>query len=278
MKISGKEVADRILADLRLEIGQESLHPNLAIILAGPNPASRIYVNNKLKRAKEIGIEATLYEFTQFQKLECLNKIDELNKDDNVSGIIVQQPMFEGWNSDEFVSAVDSKKDVDGFKPDSPFKPATALAIWEMLTAFATHEDFSSTGEFLKGKKITILGRGKTAGKPIRELLTEKGFESELIHSKTENSDEIIRNSDVVISATGKKNIINGSNIKQGSYVIGVGVNRDEKGNIIGDIDEEKVSQIAKLYCSTLGGIGPLTIACLLRNVINAAVQYRNEP
>lgn len=273
MKISGKEVADRILADLKLEIGQESLHPNLAIILAGPNPASRIYVNNKLKRAKEIGIEATLYEFTQFQKLECLNKIDELNKDENVSGIIVQQPMFEGWDPEQFVQAVGSKKDVDGFKTDSPFKPATALGIWEMLTEFAHLEGVASTEEFLKGKKIVILGRGKTAGRPARELLAKKGFESELIHSKTENPDEIIRNSDVVISATGKKNIINGSNIKQGSYIIGVGVDRDEEGNIIGDLDEEAAEKIAKLYCPTIGGIGPLTIACLLRNVVQAATQ-----
>ncbi len=271
MKVSGREVADKILENLKAEIEQKSLHPHLAIILAGPDPASRIYVNSKMKAAARIGVLATLLEYTEFQKLECLNKIDELNKDSQISGIIVQQPMYEGWDSEQFVQAVDSKKDVDGFKQDSPFKPATALGIWEMLGAFAQQEGFKSTEEFLKGKKIVVLGRGKTAGGPARELLTEKGFESKLIHSKTENPDQIIKNSDVVISATGRKHLINSSNIKEGSYIIGVGVGRDEQGNIIGDIDEEAVSQRAKMYCPTIGGIGPLTIACLLRNVLRAS-------
>lgn len=270
MKVSGTEIARRILDDLKIEIEQESLHPHLAIILAGPEPSSRIYVNNKLKRAKEVGIEASLLEFSESQKNECLNKIDQLNKDSSISGIIIQQPMYESWESEQFIQAVTSKKDVDGFKIDSPFKPATALGVWEMLSKFAHLEGVRTTEEFLKGKKITVLGRGKTAGKPIRELLSEKGFESELIHSKTENPDETIRNSDIVISATGRKHIINGSNIKSGSYVIGVGVDRDEQGNIIGDIDEKAIDQKAKLYCPTIGGIGPLTIACLLRNVVKA--------
>lgn len=271
MKISGREVADKILESIKKEIEERGIHPHLAIILAGPDPASRIYVNSKLKAAQRVGVLATLYEYTQFQKLECMNKIDQLNKDENVSGIIVQQPMYEGWDSEQFVNLVDTKKDVDGFMKDSPFEPATALGIWEMLGAFASHEGYKDAESFLKGKKITVLGRGKTAGKPARELLSEKGFESELIHSKTENPDEIIRSSDVIISATGKKHIVNGSNIKDGVYVIGVGVGRDGEGNIIGDIDEDAVSKKARLYCPTIGGIGPLTIACLLRNVLEAA-------
>lgn len=271
MKVSGREIADKILDSIKNDIEQRGIHPHLAIILAGPDPASRIYVNSKLKAAQRVGILATLYEFTEFQKLECMNKVDELNKDENISGIIIQQPMYEGWDSEQFVNLVDPKKDVDGFKIDSPFKPATALGIWEMLEAFASHEGYKNAESFLKGKKITVLGRGKTAGKPVRDLLTEKGLESELIHSKTEHPDEIIRSSDVIISATGQKHIINGSNIKEGSFIIGVGVGRDDEGNIIGDIDEEGVSEKARLFCPTIGGIGPLTIACLLRNVFEAA-------
>jgi methylenetetrahydrofolate dehydrogenase (NADP+)/methenyltetrahydrofolate cyclohydrolase len=136
-------------------------------------------------------------------------------------------------------------------------------------------EGYDSTDQFLTGKKITVLGRGKTAGKPTRELLEKKGFEVEVIHSQTASPDTIIKNSDVCISATGKKHIINASNIKNGAYVIGVGVGKDEDQKTIGDLDEKGIENIAKLYCPTIGGIGPLTIACLLRNVVESAKVIR---
>lgn len=271
MKVSGKELADKLLNKLHSEIQSKNLNPYLAVILAGPNPASRIYVTNKLKAAEKVGVKAELFEFNETQKDEAMKKLQTLNADPNVDGIIVQQPMYEGWDADEFVNSVDSHKDVDGFKEDSSYSPATALGVWEMLTEFALLEGFSSTEEFLTDKKITVLGRGKTAGKPTRELLTKKGFESELIHSKTENPNQIIKSSDVVISATGRKHIVNGENIKEGAFVIGVGVSRDDEGKIFGDLDEEAISEKAKLYCPTIGGIGPLTIACLLENVTEAS-------
>jgi 5,10-methylene-tetrahydrofolate dehydrogenase/methenyl tetrahydrofolate cyclohydrolase len=131
-------------------------------------------------------------------------------------------------------------------------------------------EGFDSIEKFLEGKTITVLGRGKTAGKPIRELLMKKGYEANLIHSQTPNPDDIIKNSDIIISATGKKNIINSSNIRPGCFVIGVGVNKEGE-KTVGDLDEAAIAETAKLYCPTIGGIGPLTIACLLRNVVQSA-------
>lgn len=274
MKVSGKEIAQAILEKLQQEIKKEKLKPSLAIILAGNNPASRIYVKNKIKTAEKIGVEAKLYEFSENEYDKCLGSIDKLNNDSKIHGIIVQYPVYDSWNFDELVLKVNPKKDVDGFLKDSPFRGATALGVWEMIGAFAKIEGFADATDFLKDKKVVLLGKGKTAGGPIRDLLQDEKVIFSLIDSKTENPDEIIKQADVLISATGKKNIISGNKIKNGCYVIGVGVGKetiDQEEKIYGDINEEEISQKAKLYCPTIGGIGPLTIACLLRNVVEAA-------
>ncbi|MBI2020820.1 hypothetical protein HYS94_05425 [Candidatus Daviesbacteria bacterium] len=163
MLISGKAVAEEILKKLKKEIDNRKLKPGLAIILAGDNPASRIYVNNKVKAASRIGIQATLYEFSENEQRKCLNVIDQLNNDSKVDGIIIQYPIFQSWNFDELVKKINPTKDVDGFLENSPFSGATALGVWEMINAFAKEEGFKKGEEFLKGKKIIILGKGKTA-------------------------------------------------------------------------------------------------------------------
>jgi methylenetetrahydrofolate dehydrogenase (NADP+)/methenyltetrahydrofolate cyclohydrolase len=269
MKVSGKPLADSILNALKMEIREDDLQAGLAIILANNTGASRLYVENKVQRAGEIGIAAHLDQFSEDEKSDLLQKIKDLNADPKVSGIIIQYPVFDSWDFDQVFELVDSNKDVDGFKTDSPFIPATAAGVWEMLSEFGRLEGFDKAENFLKDKTITVLGRGRTAGSPIRQLLQKKGFTVNLIHSQTANPDAIIKNSDVIISATGKKDIINASNIKLGCYVIGVGVGKEDE-KTIGDLSDE-VADIAKLYCPTIGGIGPLTIACLLRNVVASA-------
>lgn len=273
-KVSGKNVAEAILKMLQTGIEEKKLQPKLAIILAGNDPSSRIYVNNKLKVAQRIGIQADLFEFSKNEREKCLKTIKELDADVKTDGIIVQHPVFENWNYDDFISLISPQKDVDGFREDSKFWGATALAVWEMLTAFALKMNFKSTENFLKNKKIVLLGKGKAAGGPILKLLKEKGFEVGVIDKETENPNLIIKKGDVVISATGVKNIINKSNLKKGSFVVAVGVgkeNVDGKMKIYGDINESDVSKIAKLYCPTIGGIGPLTIVSLLKNVVESA-------
>jgi len=262
MKVSGKEVAEAILKKLDSEIQQKNLKPSLAIILAGNDSSSRIYVNNKVKTANKIGIEANLYEFSESQLKECLEKLDELNNNPLVHGIIIQHPVYPSWNYDELLSRLDPKKDVDGFLKDSPYFGATALAVWEMLTAFALLSGFKKTEDFLIGKRIIVLGRGRSAGGPIIKFLAEKGFEVEIVVRDTESPNEIIKKGDIIISATGVKNIINKSNLKKGAYVVGVG---------FGDLNEEEVGKIAKLYNPNIGGIGPLTIVSLLKNVVQSA-------
>lgn len=274
MKVSGTEVADAISKKLQKKVEELKVQPTLAIILAGDNPASRIYVNNKIKRAQQIGIETQLLEFSKDQFEDCLGAIQKLNDDSKINGIIIQYPVYEGWDFENLISKIDPEKDVDGFRSDSLYSGATALAVWEMLTAFAFLEGFKKTEGFLRNKKIVILGRGKTAGKPTRELLESRGFEVAVITRDTVDPTSTIKDADIVISATGHKNIINASNVKKGAYVIGVGVGReiiDGTPKIYGDINEEEISKIAKLYCPTVGGIGPLTIVSLLENVVESA-------
>lgn len=274
MKVSGRDVADAISEKLQKQVSKLEVKPTLAIILAGDNPASRIYVNNKIKTAERIGIKTKLLEFSKHEFRVCLDTLQSLNSDKKINGIIIQYPVYKNWDFEKLISKVDPKKDVDGFLDDSPYRGATALGVWEMLTAFALLEGFKKTEDFLGDKKIVVLGRGKTAGKPIRELIESKGLGVEVINSKTENPEAVIKSGDVIISATGVKNIINKNNLKKEAFVIGVGVGKelaDGKTRIYGDINEIDVAEVAKLYCPTIGGIGPLTIVSLLNNVIESA-------
>lgn len=273
MKISGKVIADSILKKLQQKIKKENLKPFLAIILAGDNPASRVYVNNKLKTAEKYGIRAQLFEFKKNERSKLLETINDLNKDKKINGIIVQFPVYKGWDFDVFSKQIDPKKDVDGFGKDASYIGATALAVWEMLNAFSKHEGLK-IDFFLKHKKIVVLGKGRTAGGPIIKVLADKGLGVSVVDKDTKNPNKIIKSADIIISATGVKNIINKHNLKKGTYVIGVGVGKkvvNGKRKIYGDINEEDVAKLAKLYCPTIGGIGPLTIACLLRNVVESA-------
>lgn len=278
MKVSGRTIADRILQKIQTDTQIHHLHLHLVIISAGDDPNSKTYIRFKKEKAEEIGIKATLLFFTADQQKECMKAIQDLNSDPSVNGIITQLPLYPHWDIPSYVHSIAKEKDVDGFRPDSPFHGATAVGVWEMLGEFASIEGFASTEEFLANKSIAVLGKGITAGKPTIELLQKKGFQPTVIDSKTLNSNEILRNTDVIISATGKKHIINASNIKNGAYVIGVGMTKemvDGTEKTIGDINPD-IAEKAKLYCPTIGGIGPLTIACLLRNVLCAALLQKD--
>ena len=274
MKVSGREVANAILKKLEKEIKRKNLKPALAIILAGNDPSSRIYVNNKIKAALQIGIKAKLFEFSKSEYDKCLQTIQKLNKDRQYHGIIVQYPTYGNWDFDNLAAKIDPKKDVDGFNPASPFAGATAMAVWEMLTAFAILEGFPKAENFLQKKNIVVLGKGKTAGGPIIKMFRNNGFNPVVVDLQTKNPTAIIKKGMVLISATGVKNILNKTNVKKGSFVIGVGVGKElaeGKEKIYGDINEEEISKLVKLYCPTIGGIGPLTIVSLLKNVVQSA-------
>ncbi len=156
-KVSGRDVAEAILKKLDKEIQSKKLKPKLAIILAGNDPSSRIYVQNKIKTAARIGVTARLYEFAEGELDKCIKKLNQLNNDPFVNGIIMQYPTYPSWNYDELLEKLDPKKDVDGFLTDSPFSGATALGGWEMLTAFSLLSGFKKTKDFLQGKKNSLV-------------------------------------------------------------------------------------------------------------------------
>src|SRR3989344_4853580 len=208
-KVSGRVVAEAILRKLEKEIQTKNLKPSLAIILANNTEASRIYVRNKIKAAKRIGVKTKLYEFSEDKYEKALKTINRLNSALSTHGIIVQYPVFDNWDFNQLEAQINLQKDVDGFLENSPYSGATALAIWEMLTAFALIEGFKKTERFLKNKKIVLIGKGKAAGGPTFKLLTQKGFAPEVIVKETPNPNDLIRQGDIVISATGAKNIVN---------------------------------------------------------------------
>lgn len=274
MRVSGKEVAESILKTLAKQIKDQNLHPGLAVILANNDAASKIYVRNKIKTAEKIGIRARIYNFSESEREKVLKTISKLNEDLKIHGMIIQYPVYQGWNFDELEKNINPQKDVDGFLENSLYDGATALAVWEMLTAFSLIEGYKKTEGFLKGKIIVVVGKGKAAGGPVVKLLEKKGFKVQSVVKETSNPTPIIKNSDIVISATGVKNIINKNNLKKGVFVIGVGVGNeiiDGKEKIYGDIKEDDVAKLSKLYCPTIGGIGPLTIVSLLKNVVESA-------
>lgn len=281
MKVSGRDVAEAISKKLKKKVDKlkalpagRQVKPTLAIILTGEDPSSRMYVDFKIKAAEKIGVGIRFFEFAENQYEECLKTIQKLNADNKVHGIIIQYPIYKSWDFDELFSKVTPEKDVDGFHENSPFSGATAIGVWEMLTAFAYLSGFKKTEDFLKDKKIVVLGRGKTAGGPIIKLLESRGIKVSVVSRDTKDPQSVIKSGEVVISATGVKNIINRTNLRKGSFVIGVGVGKevvDGEHKVYGDIKEDEVSKIAKLYCPTIGGIGPLTIVSLLENVIEAS-------
>lgn len=245
MKIDGKAIAEGILTELAIEVKKLGKIPTLAVILVGDNPASVAYINQKQKAAARIGATLVLS-----RDIGDVKKFDE---DPAIAGLIIQRPIPEEFSG---ITPVNSKKDVDGFLPDSPFTPPVALAVEKIL---------QSTGVDWKKKRTVVIGRGETAGKPIANYLKNVT----VIHSKTEHPQVLIEQADVIISCVGKERVV--TDIKPGAILIGVGIWRDSEGKLRGDYNEEEIKDVAAYYTPTPGGVGPVNVACLMQNLVLAA-------
>lgn len=263
MKIDGIKIAQEILNDLKKQIIKFKINPHLAIINIGENPSSLSYINVKKTRAKEIGAKVSVYNFSKNSKeqeiIKCLNK---LNNEKGVHGIIVQLPLPENFDQKKIISLVNPDKDIDGFSIDSKFEHPVGMAVLEVLQKINE----------LNHKKITILGRGLTGGIPIKKTLQKNKIKVNSLNSKTKNLVKIIKESDVIISAVGKREVIIPSMLKKGVILIGVGQHKEEDGKFYGDYVENKIKNIASLYTTTPGGIGPINVAALLKNLTIAAL------
>ena len=274
--IDGKALASEILSELKHEVqslkDKTGESQKLAIVLVGDNPASIIYVKNKIKHANKIGIDTLLLNLPVTIKTEDLiAKINELNLDQNVSGIIVQLPLPESIDKNKILSAISHSKDVDGFHPlnvgylhsgiDSGFVPCTALGCLEVIKK---HEPN------LSGKNAVIVGRSNIVGKPLSALLLKENCSVTICHSKSQNLSSITSKADIVVAAIGSPLKLTSEYFKPDALVIDVGINRIGGNKIIGDVDFENVKSKVKYITPVPGGIGPMTIAFLLKNTVQA--------
>ena len=269
--IDGRKIRDQILENLKGEVRNLKTTPTLAIILVGGNKASAAYVRQKSLAGEKIGAKVIVKNLnSDVSKDELENLINQLNRDTSIHGIIIQLPLPEHLNEEEISDKVLPERDVDGFVPGSKFRPATAMGVVELL---------KRSGVEIKGKNAVVVGRGKVAGRPTAELLREEGARVEVVHSKTENPAEITKKADILVSAVGKPNLITADMVKPGAVVIDIGTNPIDlvtnnispKTKLVGDVDFETVAKIASKITPVPGGVGPMTVAALMQNLVDAA-------
>ncbi len=273
--LDGKILAKKIRKELRIqteELLSKNIQPGLAIIMIDANEASKIYVNNKIKACNEVGINCKVYTFNREKtEDEVIKLIYNLNVDNSVHGILVQLPLPNNFDENRVISAISPKKDVDGFcdvnqgkliKNNPNFIPCTPAGILQLFRYY--NIDVSS-------KNCTIIGRSNIVGKPLAMLMLNLNSTVTICHSKTRELELITKRADIVICAVGKANFLKEDMIKEGSIVIDVGINRDENNNITGDVDFVSVKEKASHITPVPGGVGPLTVAMLLKNTIKAA-------
>lgn len=284
MKIDGKQIAQKILDDLKKRAGrlkEKNVIPHLHIITLTIDSASQAYVSQKKLKGREIGAKITVENLDPETKTEkLLSKIEKLNNDPSVHGIIIQRPIPQHIDEGLIANSINPKKDVDGLHPQSKFSPPIAQAVLKILEKIFTRillvslvQGVSFT-KWLKSKKIAVIGRGITAGGPIIKTFKKVRITSDVITSKTENREEILKNSDIIICAVGKPNTVKGEELKKGSILIGVGMFKGEDGKFHSDYQEEDIKDIASFYTPTPGGVGPVNVAMLLSNLIKSAESH----
>ncbi len=267
--LDGKKLRDKIFEKLKNKVDSMTTKPSLAVILAGEDPSSQIYVNNKKKCAEKLGINSIVINYPEnVSETELLEKIETLNNDKNVTAILVQLPLPNHINKFKIIDAISPQKDVDGLTPynsgklfsgEEPYVyPCTPRGILLLLDEY---------GIELEGKHAVVIGRSNLVGKPIAQMLLKRNATVTTCHSKTKNLADITKTADILISAVGKK-IVGENMLKNNCVVIDVGIFRDENGKISGDVDFDKVSQTASYISPVPGGVGPMTIASLMLNTV----------
>lgn len=274
--LSGKVVSQRIKDELKVEaenLKKEGINPGLAVIIVGDDPASKVYVNNKKKACAEIGIYSEEYALpAETTQDELLALIDKLNNKDDISGILVQLPVPKHIDEETIINAISPKKDVDAFHPvnvgkimvgNYDFVPCTPAGVMELI---------KESGIDVAGKECVIVGRSNIVGKPQAMLLLHANGTVTICHSKTKNLKEVTKRADILVAAVGIPEMITGDMIKEGAVVIDVGINRIAPKKLVGDVHFESAEKVAGAITPVPGGVGPMTIAMLMRNTLKAAV------
>lgn len=277
--INGKEIASQIrekVKALGLDFTKKTGHtPGLCVVLLGNNPASNVYVKNKIKQTEEVGFKSIEHRLpSDTEEKELLDLIGKLNTDDSVNGILVQLPLPEHIDSDKVLDKIIPKKDVDGFHANNVGKLWTNITTLVPCTPLGCSIILKKIQQDLSGKHAVIIGRSNIVGKPMAALLLQMNATVTIVHSRTDKIKEICRKADILIAAVGVPEMVKGDWIKKDCIVVDVGINRikhGEKTKLVGDVDFEDVIENSSVITPVPGGIGPMTIACLLVNTLTAA-------
>ena len=279
--IDGKNLAKKIRQELKEEcdeLKKNGINPKLAVIMVGDDPASKVYVRNKSKACEDVGIDYEEFilkkETTQEELIELIKK---LNNDNNINGILLQSPIPKHLNINEAFKAITYMKDVDGFTPSSVGKLCIGEDTFVSCTPYGVMKMFDEYNIDLTGKDVAILGRSNIVGKPLIQCCLQRNATVTVCHSKTKNLEEHTKRADVVISAIGQSKFVKENMVKDGAVIIDVGINRGEDGKLTGDVDFENVEKKASYITPVPGGVGPMTIAMLMNNVIKAAKEQSKE-
>ena len=273
--IDGKKLAKTTRENLRLEVEElkgNGINPKLAVIMVGNNSASKIYVRNKSRACDEVGIEFEEYLLpATTEQSELLNLIDKLNKQEDINGILLQSPIPDGLDINEAFRKISPEKDVDGFHPVNVGKLVLGQDTFVSCTPYGIMRMFEAYNIDLEGKNAVVIGRSNIVGKPMSHCLLNKNATVTICHSRTKNLAEITKRADILVAAIGKAEFVKADMVKEGVVVIDVGINRTEEGKLKGDVDFENVSKKASYITPVPGGVGPMTIAMLMNNVVKAA-------
>lgn len=279
--IDGKALAASIRADLakRTTVLTEKGHrPGLAVVIVGDDPASQVYVRNKIRACADTGIESIEYRLAKdTREEELLKLIGELNNDKRVDGILVQLPLPEQIAPEKVIAAIAPEKDVDGFHVMNAGKLLTGTGGFMPCTPYGVMKMIESVGYDLTSKEAVVVGRSNIVGKPQALMLLAKNATVTVAHSRTADLADVTRRADVLIAAVGRAKMITGDMVKPGALVIDVGMNRDENGKLCGDVDTASVMGIAGWVSPVPGGVGPMTIAMLMTNTVEAVERRMNK-
>lgn len=278
--IDGKQIASTLRHEIKLavqeRIDQNMRPPGLAVICIGDDPASKVYVGHKRKACKEAGIKSISYDLpTETTQHELITIIDELNNDHEVDGILVQLPLPDHLDSSLIIEHIHPDKDVDGFHPENVGKLALRIPGLRPCTPYGVIHLLNSIGETYKGRHAVIVGASNIVGRPMMLELLIAGATVTVCHRFTADTSALVKQADIVVAAAGKPGLVKGEWIKEGATVIDVGINRLENGKLAGDVEYEEAKERAKWITPVPGGVGPMTVAMLLKNTLTACQKHQ---
>lgn len=266
--IDGTKIAEELRAGIKKKVANLKVKPGLAVVLVGKNPASEVYVNMKEKKCNEVGFYSKKILLPEdIDEIKLMELIDELNQDKKINGMLVQLPLPKHINEQLIIDAIAPHKDADGFNPINMGNMLTGNNLIIPATPKGVMKLIESTGINLEGKHAVVVGRSNIVGKPISILLQQKNCTVTMCHSRTKPLEKYTKQADILVAAVGKPKMITKDMVKEGAVVIDVGTSRVD-GKLCGDVDFEEVKKVASYITPVPGGVGPMTIACLLENTL----------